>query len=305
MKKQSLFRKTIFFIFIVLPLVSSIAVVTYSYFKLKDRTYSEVVNLPEKNWIARGLYDKREDQNTIGSFERSFKAGAMGVEMDLHYDAEMQKFIISHDHPVKDEHGKLIYILKDGKQLTLEEVFREFNEKYYFWLDYKKMGDQSYKDTMNAIKRLSEITGENDLKQRIYIESTHPYALSLFSKAGFKTIFDIGSLPERYHFSTIVMNAYKCVFAWGNFSVMAMHAGTPDDIRYGPVTRAVLGDIPVFLYHVEDNREFLQELANIPQVRVILAGAGISINRSDIKGVTAPAKGITAPAKGVTAPVGK
>ena len=54
-------------------------------------------------WAARGLYKTHSEQNSIVSMQRAFVADALGVEIDLYYDVKMDRFIISHDKPVKDK----------------------------------------------------------------------------------------------------------------------------------------------------------------------------------------------------------
>jgi hypothetical protein len=52
---------------------------------------------------------------------------------------------------------------------------------------------------------------------------------------------------------------------------MAMNYGNADDPKYGNRARAVLKDVPVFLYHVDD-LDVLARLVDIPAVRVVMAG---------------------------------
>jgi glycerophosphoryl diester phosphodiesterase len=268
---------------IVIVLVAAyILMLWYTAEKLKEKDFTQAYHDCHKVWSARGLYGNGIEQNSLKSLKRAFDEGALGAEIDLHYDTEMKKFIISHDHPHKDKNGKLVYALKEGKLLTLEKVFQTFPSKNYFWLDYKNLGKLNDKETADAIARLKEITEKNALRERVYIEGTHPLKLAEYTQAGFKTIFDIQPLPEKYFTTTLVINAYKFAYAKGDFTVMGMHYGHLDAPVYAEKTQELLGDIPVFLYHVPDDAALLKKLVKNPQVRVLLIGRDINLNRFDI-----------------------
>jgi hypothetical protein len=267
---------------LILIIVASIATVNYTESKLQKRDFSEAYNSCHKIWSARGVYGNDGiEQNSLESLEQGFSAGALGVEVDLHYDVEMKQFIISHDHPYKDANGKLVYVQKNGKLLTLGEVFEKFSKKYYFWMDYKNLGKLSSQETSEAIARLLEITQKNSLRERIYIEGTHPFKLAEYTDAGFKTIFDIQPLPQSSFTTKVVVELYKAFFARGGFTVLGMHYGKLDNPTYGDKMKEILGDIPVFLYHVPDDRELLDRLIDNDQIRVMLVGRDINLNRFD------------------------
>ena len=263
-------------------LIAYILMLWYTSERLAAKDFSQAYNDCHKVWSARGLYGNGIEQNSLASLKKAFDEGAVGAEIDLHYDAEMKKFIISHDHPKKDKNGKLIYSLKEGELLTLKKVFQTFGTKNYFWLDYKNLGKLNEKETADAIRRLKEITEYNGLRERVYIEGTHPFKLADYTKAGFKTIFDIQPLPEKYFTTTLVINAYKFAYARGNFTVMGMHYGHLDAPVYGEKTQELLGDIPLFLYHVPDEAALLKKLIKDPQVRVLLVGRDINLNRFNL-----------------------
>ena len=135
---------------------------------------------------------------------------------------------------------------------------------------------------------MKEITKEHGLRERVYIEGTHPLKLADYTKAGFKTIFDIQPLPEKYFTTTLVINAYKFAYARGDFTVIGMHYGHLDAPVYAEKTHKLLGDIPVFLYHVPDNTALLKRLIKNPQVRVLLVGRDIVTHRYDMNNCKEP-----------------
>ncbi len=267
---------------LILIIVASIATVNYTESKLQKRDFAEAYSSCHKIWSARGVYGNDGiEQNSLRSLQQGFGAGALGVEVDLHYDVEMKQFIISHDHPYRGKDGKLVYVKKEGKLLTLEEVFEKFSTKYYFWMDYKNLGKISSQETSEAIARLLEITQKNSLRERIYIEGTHPLKLAEYTDAGFKTIFDIQPLPQSSFTTKVVLELYKAFYARGGFTVLGMHYGKIDNPTYGDKMKKILGDIPVFLYHVPDDSALLEQLLENEQIRVMLVGRDINLNRFD------------------------
>ena len=253
---------------------------------LSTRYDTTVYNGIDKIWPARGLYDSREEQNSLKAIKKAFEAGAVGVEIDFHYDTNMHKFIISHNHPKKDKNGNFVYTLKDGRLLTLEDVFKQTGKGHYFYLDYKNLDKLSDKETQDAIKRLDEITKDDNLKDRLYMEGSNPFKVQVYTKAGFKTLLGIHPLPEKNPLSSIVINAYKIAYYFFDISALAMnyaHHGDLDKVIYGKHTRKLLKDIPVFIFHIPVKDELLKELVNIPQVRVMLVGCCVSVDKTYIR----------------------
>jgi len=256
----------------------------YSNWKLDPKYYKEVYQRPQKIWSARGLYDQNTPQNSISSLKKAFKAGAPGAEIDCHYDPDLHRFILSHNHPKTAPDGRKIYPKKEGKILTLETLFNEVGAGHWFWLDFKNLGKLDEQETQDAIQRLNEITEHNGVKKRLYIEGTNPLKLRRYAQAGYHTLFDIQPLPETFHLTWPVLTAYKAAFVWGGFSAITMKYGHINRPVYGEKTQKILGDIPVFLYHIPDHNQTLNRLLCTPQVRVMLVGRDQSLNRFHLKG---------------------
>ena len=68
----------------------------------------------------------------------------------------------------------------------------------------------------------------------------------------------------------MVVDVFKAVYYFGGFTAMSLNSGTWLDPIYGPSTRIQLRNIPLFVYHVLDDPEFLKELASLRDVRVII-----------------------------------
>jgi len=206
----------------------------------------------------------------------------LGVEVDLYYDVKMDRFIISHDKPTKDNKGNLVYTEKNGKLLTLETLLQTVGEGHYFWIDYKNLDKLSVQESKHAIKRLLSITEEVILREPLYIEGSNPFRLSMYTDAGFKTILGIHPLRESSLFSSIVINGYKLGYYFSNITGVALAYGTIEDPIYGEETEKSIGMIPTFIFHVPDDTVLLHKLVTKSSVRALLVGRDVSINRFDI-----------------------
>lgn len=247
---------------------------------IAKKTESHVYNSCHKVWAARGLYESHEEQNSLTAMNRAFSHGAMGAEVDFHYDVSSNRYIVSHNHPKKGSDGKLIYTEKEGRLLTLEHFLKELGSSHFFWLDYKNLDKLNQEETKLAIQRLLEITNFDNIRERLYIEGSNPLRLSMYTDAGFKTILGVHPLPESNIFASIVANAYKIAYYFQNITALALSRGRVlEDPIYGVRLKELYKGIPLFLFHVPDNEQLLDELLINKDVRVVLVGKDLSINR--------------------------
>jgi hypothetical protein len=247
--------------------------------KLSQRTYPDVYDNCNKIWSSRGLYNSYKERNSITSFRRAFKHGAVGGEVDFSYDAKLDRFIVGHGHPKKDANGNYIYAKKDGIILTLEKLFDAVGDEHYFWLDYKNLEHLSAKETKAAIARLKKITSQGDLREKLYIEASNPLALPAYTRAGFKTILGIHPLPEDDLLASLVVNGYKIAYYFNDITVIAMPYGSLERPVYGHNTAEALLSIPRFIFHIPDDKVLLHHLLADKEVRVLLVGRDKSIDR--------------------------
>lgn len=238
--------------------------------RLRQQSFAEAYDDCRKVWSARGLYGEGVDENSIRSIRHAFEEGAMGVEVDVFFDAELEDYIVSHNENP--------YQLKDGRILPLAELFEAVGEGHYFWLDFKKLRRLDRDQLQKAIARLNEITRVHGLKPRVYVEGENPTNLVHFRRAGFKTIFDTHPAPDDSVLSGFMIAVYKMFFYFGRHTVMGMEYGAIDRPVYGPRTRHRLGALPVFLYHVPVNEELVRELLALPAVRAFIVGSNQSVN---------------------------
>ncbi len=264
-------KKILFIIIVSFTFIYNLALL-YVDKNIADMNHDNIYNNCNKVWSARGFYSSKLEQNTVSSVNNAFSNGNRGVEIDLYYDAAMDKFIVSHDKP---------YLLKDGKLLSLEEMFLKTGTGHYFWLDYKNLDRLSSSQTQSAIARLNKILQVDNLKERVYIEGSNPIKLSTYTQNGFKTIFAFHALKESSIFTSISSNIYKLVYYFFDISAIATQYGDIKDPKYSKTTQENLKSIPTFLFHVPDDEKLLQELLNQEDVRVMLVGRGESLNRAD------------------------
>jgi glycerophosphoryl diester phosphodiesterase len=244
-----------------------VAVIAWVDHNLARRANTGVYDQPYKVWSNRGLVLETNEilrdgkHNSIESVTLAFDRGAKGVEVDVFYDSELAMFIASHDRP---------YHLQNGRLLSLRELLAAVGQRGEFWLDWKKLGHLDAAEVEAARAELEELTAPGGLKQRFYIEGEDPLNLGFFRRAGFKTIFDTRPQKDASVITTLLVDLYKAVYYFGGHTVMGMNTGTADAPIYGPETRRLLRNVPLFLYHAPDDAAFLAELLANPDVRVIL-----------------------------------
>lgn len=246
---------------------SHVAVIAWVDHHLAGRANAGVYADPYKVWSNRGLVLETNEilrngkHNSIESITLAFDRGAKGVEVDVFYDPELAMFVASHDRP---------YHLQNGKLLSLRELLAAVGQRGAFWLDWKKLGHLDAAAVEAARAELEELTAPGNLKERFYIEGEDPLNLGFFRRAGFKTIFDTRPRQDSSPITTLLVDLYKVVYYFGGHTVMAMNTGTADAPIYGPETRRLLRNVPLFLYHAPDDPAFLGELLANPDVRVVL-----------------------------------
>ncbi|WP_299494711.1 hypothetical protein [uncultured Shewanella sp.] len=243
--------------------------------ELSQRSYTGTYQNCHKIWASRGLYENRKEQNSIVSFQRAFSLGAIGGEVDFYYDVKLDDFIVSHDRPKKDKNGVNIY----QKKLTLNELLIATSKNHYFWFDYKNLDRLSADETKRAITRLKNITAQGDLRNRIYLEGSNPLKLSQYTNAGFNTILAVGLLPSDNIFSGFVAKVYKVVYYFSNVTALAIQYGKFDNPKYSSEAINSLSNIPRFIFHVPVDEALINSLIKDSNVRVVLVGRDLSVNK--------------------------
>ncbi len=234
---------------------------------LAQRTHANVYDEPYKVWATRGLVTDGSDgspvrvRNSIESISYAFSQGARGTEVDIFYDPKKSKFIVSHSRGYEKPNGSL---------LPLDALFDAVGEDGYFWLDWKKLRHLKRNQLQAALTRLKQITDRGTLRDRVYVEGEAPFSLLVVRQAGFQTIYDCRPLLDSNILGPVIVDVFKAIYYFGGFTAIGMNSGTRNEPIFGPNTRCLLRNIPVFIYHVPDDLEFLKELASYSNVRVII-----------------------------------
>jgi hypothetical protein len=222
-----------------------------------------------KVWSSRGLVEAARSGdasagNDAAALAAAFARGAPGVEVDVFYDPALGDYVVSHDFP---------YRTRDGVLLTLEALLAASDPSRHYWLDFKRHQKLTRLQAEDAAARLASIAERTGVaRERLWVEATEPANMMPFVRAGFRTVFDVHPPRDDHPLLALATQLHKAVYLAGGFTVMGMNAGTREAPIYGPRAAALLGDVPLFLYHLPSDRGWLAELAARPQVRVLLPG---------------------------------
>lgn len=97
-----------------------------------------------------------------------------GVEMDVVFDAKLNKFFIY--HPPAPNVG-----------LTLSTQLREDNGKVHYWLDWKNADTENLRP---ALERLTALDNKYDIKKRVILESGKVFKdIATFKQSGWNTSY--------------------------------------------------------------------------------------------------------------------
>lgn len=237
----------------------------YVNYKISNRDVDNIYENCNKVWATRGFVSQdgnwKNNANSLTSLQKAHRLGAKGSEVDVYFDSRLNSYIVSHDKP---------YNLKDGQLLTLETLFSHLPTSFYFWIDFKKMSHLSDKEMNQAVTRLNEITKYRLDKKQLYVEGESPVNLLYFVDAGYNTILDSHPLPNNYIASSFVLNIYKIVYYFGDYTVLGIPYSKNNEPIYTGENINALNNIPVFIYHVIDNKEIFEKLLKIDEVKVVL-----------------------------------
>lgn len=241
-------------LFIMVLGVISVKAIDYSFENKTSKSTFEF-DPSRKIWGHRGFW-KNAEQNSIKAYKTAFELSAPGTELDVFFDVKLQDFIVSHDFP---------YNLKDGRLLTLENVFSEFGSNYKFWLDYKNLGDLPINEQINSLNRLIYLSTNYGTKDKLIIESQDADALASFTTKGFTTsywvTFNETSGRQRYWTE---LYRLKLGYIFDRFTTISI-----DYEIYSDQLRKALPNISTLLFTINDRDKLLNHL-KIQNVKVIL-----------------------------------
>jgi glycerophosphoryl diester phosphodiesterase len=236
-----------------LIVLSLVLYVNISFSRLKVNPF---YNDCRKVWGHAG-YSREYGVNSLPGYKQAFDLGAKGVELDVHYDPDLDRFIVSHDFPYKRI---------DGKLLRLEDVLNELGNRGYFWLDFKNLKHIGKKEAAKAARRLSDLIERYHVKDRVIVESKDAINLTVLSRAGIPTSYWVNVNRNKEGFSTrLRVFGFKAMFLYGRFSAVSM-----DHRNYTPYLQETFKNLPVHLFTINREEEILEHLY-WENVKVILS----------------------------------
>lgn len=208
-----------------------------------------------KVWGHRG-YFKQHQQNSIPAYAESFKLGAVGMELDIHYDRDMNDFVVTHDFP---------YNLKYGRLLMLTEVLDTFGGDYYYWFDFKNIGELSAQALRDSIDKMQLLFQRYTFKHKVLVEGRHARNLLGYTQADYHTSQWITFTRQKDGLAYwLELYKLKIKYLRGYFSAISMNYRD-----YGDHVRRLLPGVPVLLFTIDDAEVIDQYLAD-DAVRIIL-----------------------------------
>ncbi|BFU78238.1 hypothetical protein ALC152_14530 [Arcobacter sp. 15-2] len=234
----------IFLSMMLLGVVSILSLNIYFYFI----DYNSIIKTKSKIWAHR--------TNSIDSIEKAILKEVGGVEIDIFYSEQYNRFVITRNN--KDT-------LKEDN-LVLEDVLKRFsNEDTYFWLDFHRLEFLSIDEQQKAFEKLVFLSDKYNIKNKIVLESQSSRHLKRYTKNGFFTIslYSFGDnesslkkLYREYRFKiSYVLNQ--------NFSGFSV-----DQNQYGQLFDKFT-NIPVFIFTVNDTKK-IEKYKRLDNIKVIL-----------------------------------
>lgn len=250
---------------ILIPLTSIALLMTFWAPIWIDRSFREASSAApmffdkcRKAWAHRGFVGKGRE-NTVGSVRRAIERGATGVEVDILYDVETGRFMVSHNRP---------YQQTDGNILTLDQLFSRIEADTYYWLDAKDLSDLWPWQAKGAVKRLTMILEKHGLKERALVESRSPFYLAWLADHGIHTSYMVSPNEADYSAPIFWGNIYfmKLAYTLGPFSALSMN----DDRYTRSVEQAFGSEVPILVSTV-NNRSDFEYFAENPRIKIVLS----------------------------------
>lgn len=127
-------------------------------------------------WSHRGFNSAALPENSIAAFEYVKQMGATGIETDVFWQEQQQRFVVSHDAPLKEA----------DSLLTLDQLLARFKDSVSYWIDFKNLTAANRKNAAYALERLAQQYG---LEQKLFVESGNGTVLRKLSSNMFKKLY--------------------------------------------------------------------------------------------------------------------
>jgi hypothetical protein len=245
--KKGLLVKGILLIILILSVIS---IVIFSNIKLTDYQFKKKISLLSINPSPQVWAHAR---NSMVSFEQAIVDGAKGIEIDVHYDSSLFKFVISHDHPYQTHNGNLLF---------LEELLEKIPFKGYYWIDLKNLSKENLEDVTKKFKYLIKKYQKHD---NLFVESWVKREISKLSNNGIQTIYwiDVKHPPGSFDHLREMHIARELIVNSNFYAISG-----PYEV-FQQYRSDIFSSFPLFVFTVND-RKVLEEFKSNIRVKVIL-----------------------------------
>ena len=236
---------------VLLVLMFLLGILTYIQWR-----FNQVVQIPltenyqSKVWSHRGVH-QNVSENTIAAFQLAKDQNFKGIELDVFYE-KGQGLIVSHN--IREE-------ALEEEILLLKEVVNEFEDKFFYWVDFKNLTKEDYSSILNEFNQIFEL--HPNVRSKIYIESGNGWQLRKLAKENINCIYWVqySKLPPK---KFLKLQYIKTLIGHSKFAGISTHFRYIDDSFKKKFQR-----LNWYVFTVNGPKH-LERLSNFKQVTAIL-----------------------------------
>lgn len=212
----------------------------------------------ESVWAHRGHVGSTP-ANSIEGVRAALAAGASGVEVDLQYMPELDRFLLAHDDV---EHWS-----SQEERLTLDELLIAIHANIYWWLDAKNLRNLWPWQADDAVARLKQVLMDHKARQRSIVETSIPLYLEWVKQAGIGTMLAVRPNNREHPAFVFWTNIYlmKWFYSWGPFNAITMGWD-----RYTPKVQRAFGRKMTVNLSTFVSPETMARYASMENVEILL-----------------------------------
>ncbi|GGY55540.1 hypothetical protein GCM10011297_30370 [Bacterioplanes sanyensis] len=214
----------------------------------------------QRLWLHRASITDHAANSSSGALA-GWQQGAGGVEVDILYDPQQQRFIVAHDWQAAGEHS-----------LLLSDWLSQVPQEIPLWLDAKNLGSLWPWQISGASQRLKTVLQQHQRLLTAIVESRHPWYLRHLQRQGIATLYrtDLKPYPDGDWRQSWHIDLFQWLASVAPFSGVSLSHG-----RFqAPVIEPLIRYAPVYLSTVRQ-AETAKALLAQPQVAVVLAKGSV------------------------------
>ncbi|HPE43095.1 MAG TPA: hypothetical protein PKV88_03350 [Bacteroidales bacterium] len=211
-----------------------------------------------KIWPHQGFKNSMHSGNSLQAFAEAIKSKFPGVELDINYLDETDRFVVCHDLPQNREMYQLLPDLEN--YFTI--LSKSSSNDIIVWLDFKNL---DYRNNKQALRKLHMLAEKYKVLNSLMIESNDALLLRDFSRCGFKTIWAMFYEMADERLQQHDIRAAKALAALSGCQMISLPWQVADEYA-----RSILTPMPLAIYTVNEV-EKLKEFISFPEIYVILS----------------------------------